>query len=217
MQERQWGIDEVSYGHRLRMEKSFVKTLLPVGLGIITLALVFSTSRVADGMGTMSEERPVPYKKMSMSPFRNFLGNWDAKKDPVLYALISTPAQHNALFNPAAVMYSASPFSPDASLYIKEQILVVARVMPYPGNVDTVFEVDRITERDHELALYYRFDEQEPDAKWQGKICLAIRIPKHDYRKVLFIENGKQVGELNTAAGQWSVPARTAEPDRIRD
>jgi hypothetical protein len=193
------------------------RTVLSVGLGILSMALVVALSTVAGGMETPSKERPVPYKKMSMHLYRNFLGNWDEKKDPVLYALISTPAQYNALFHPAAVMHSVSPFFPDASLYIEEQILLVARVAAYPGNVDTVLEVDRITERDQELALYYRFDEQQPGAKWQGKIYLAMRIPKHDYKKVLFFENGKQVGELNTAAGQWSVPTRTPGPDKTRN
>jgi hypothetical protein len=183
------------------------RTLIPMGLGIIMIALILSMSMVADSMGTQSKERPVPYKKMSMHDYQNFIENWDEQKDPVLYALISTPAQYNALFHPAATMRSVRPFSPDASLYAREQILVVARVMLKPGNVDTVFEVDRITERNQELALHYRFNEQESDAKWQGKIYLAIRIPKHNYKKVFFFENGKQVGKLNMDAGQWSVPA----------
>jgi hypothetical protein len=193
------------------------RTSVPVGLGIISMALVFAISTVAGDTDTTPKERPVPYEKMSMRHYRNFLGNWDEKKDPVLYALISTPAQYNALFHPAAVMRSASPFFPEASLYIKERILVVARVMAYPGDVNTVLEVDRIIERNQELALYYRFDEQLPDAKWQGKVYLAIRIPKHEYKKVFFFENGKQVGVLNTAAGQWSVPARTPEPDKAME
>ena len=174
---------------------------------------MLSMSTVADSMGTQSKERPVPYKKMSMHDYQNFIENWDEQKDPVLYALISTPAQYNALFHPAPTMRSVRPFFPDESLYAREQILVVARVMLKPRNVDTVFEVDRITERNQELALYYRFNEQESDAKWQGKIYLAIRIPKHNYKKVLFFENGKQVGKLNMAAGQWAVPAvRVSNP-----
>jgi len=187
------------------------RTFIAVRLGIMMAALVFSMSTVAYSMGAKPEERPLPYQKMGMHDYQNFLENWNEKKNPVLYALISTPAQYNALFHPAAAMGSGSPFSPEESLYAEERILVVARMMPYPGNVDRVFEVDRIIERDQELALYYRFNEKEPDATWQGKVYMAIRIPKHDYRKVLFFENGKQIGELNTAAGQWSVPARTPE------
>lgn len=186
------------------------RTLIPVGLGIIMIALMLSMSTAADSMGTLSKEQPVPYKKISMHDYRNFIENWDEQKYPVLYALISTPARYNALFHPAATMNSARPFSPDASLFAGEQILVVARVMLTPGNVDTVFEVDRITERNQELAFHYRYNKQKSDANWQGKIYLAVRIPKHDYKKVLFFENGKQVGELNMAVGQWSVPARTS-------
>jgi hypothetical protein len=190
------------------------RTLIPMGLGIIMTALILSMSTFADSMGTQSKERPVPYKKMSMNDYQNFLGNWDEQKYPVLYALISTPARYNALFHPAATMRSVRPFSPDASLYAREQILVVARVMLNPGNVDTVFEVERITESNQELAFHYRFNKQESDAKWHGKIYLAIRIPKHNYKKVHFFENGKHVGELNMEAGQWSVPARIPEPDK---
>ena len=192
------------------------RSFIPVGLGMIVIltTLVCSIAMTADGMGTKPEGRPVPYKKMSMHDYRNFIGNWDEKKNPVLYALISTPAQYNTLFHPAASMGSGSQFSPEESLYAEEGILVVARMMLYPRNVDTVFEVERIIERNQELALYYRFNKQEPDAKWQGKIYLAVRIPKQNYKKVRFFENGKQVGELNTGAGQWSVPTRTPEPDK---
>ena len=189
------------------------RSFIPAGLGMIVFltVLVCSMSMTADSVGTKSKEQPVQYKKMSMHDYRNFLENWDEQKYPVLYALISTPAQYNALFHPAATMRSVRPFFPDASLYAGEQILVVARVMLNPRNMDTVFEVDRITEWNQELALHYRFNEQESDAKWQGNIYLAIRIPKHNYKQVLFFENGKQVGQLNLAAGQWSVPARIPE------
>ena len=183
------------------------RTLIPVGLGIIMIVLMLSMSTNADSMGTKSKERSVPYKKMSMNDYQNFIGNWDEQKDPVFYALISTPTRYNALFHPAATMRSVCPFSPDESLYAREQILVVARVMLNPRNVDTVFEVDRITERNQELAFHYRFNKHKSDAKWQEKIYLAIRIPKHNYKKVFFFENGKQVGKLNMDAGQWSVPA----------
>ena len=188
-----------------------------MGLGIIMITLILPMSTFAENRGIQSKERPVPYKKMSMQDYRNFIVNWDEQKYPVLYALISTPAQYNALFHPAATMRSVRPFSPDASLYAREQILVIARVMLKPGNADTVFEVDRITERNQDLALHYRFNKQKSDAKWQGKIYLAIRIPKHNYKKVFFFENGKQVGKLNIAAGQWSVPARIVAPDKKGD
>jgi hypothetical protein len=174
------------------------------------IALMLSTSTAAGNIGTPSKEQSVPYKKMSMNDYQNFIANWDEQKYPVLYALISTPARYNALFHPAAVMNSERPFAPGKSFYAKEQILVVARVMLNPSDVDKVFEIDRITEKNQELAFHYRFHKQKSEANWQGKIYVAVRIPKHNYKKVLFFENGKQIGELNIAAGQWSVPLRTA-------
>jgi hypothetical protein len=45
------------------------------------------------------------------------------------------------------------------------------------------------------------------------KNYLAIRIPRHEYETVTFFENGKQVGKLDAAEGQWSVPAMTLEPN----
>jgi hypothetical protein len=191
------------------------RSFIPVGLGMIMIVtvLVCSMSKAACSMGKKPDEQAVTYKKMSMHDYQNFIGNWDEKKDPVLYTLISTPAQYNALFFPAAVMGAKRPVCPDVSLYSKEQILVVARVLLYPKDVDTVFEVERISERDQQLALHYRFNEQESTMAWQGKVYMAVRIPKHNYKKVLFFENGKEVGELNTAAGQWSVPERILEPN----
>jgi len=162
-------------------------------------------------MGTKPQQS-VPYRKMRMADYQNFIRNWDEKKDPLLYALVSTPVTYRALFHPAPTMPSRRPFAPDESLYEKEQILVVARVMPHPENVDGVFEIGKIVETGGELSLYYTFNKPETGAEWQGKIYLAVRIPRRSYQKIFFFENGKPVGELNVAAGQWSVPA--LEPPR---
>lgn len=79
--------------------------------------------------------------------------------------------------------------------------------MPHPKNVEEVFEIEKIIEKRGSLSLYYKFNKPEPAAEWQGKIYLAVRIPRRFYQKIFFFENGKPVGELNVAAGQWSVPA----------
>jgi hypothetical protein len=189
--------------------KSFVAAVL----GMIVMAAMSSAAAGAGSMGEKPDGRTVPYEKIRMSEYQNFIQNWDEKKDPLLYALISTPAQYQALFHPAPTMPSRRPFAPDKSLYEKEQILLVARVMPHPENVDDVFEIGKVVERGGDLLLYYTFNRQKTAAGWQGKIYLAVRIPKCPYRKIFFFENGKPVGELNAAAGQWSVPARTPQMD----
>ena len=158
-------------------------------------------------MGTKPKERAVTYKRMGIGDYQNFLKNWNEKEHGVLYALLQTPAQYDALFHPASGMGAKRPFAPEAALYAKEQILVVARVMAAPANMDQVFEVERVTETNHELTLHYRFNEPKTDATFSVKNYLALRIPRHDYRKVILFENGEQIGELNTAKGEWSIPA----------
>lgn len=188
------------------------KILIAAALGMIMAAAIISAAAVKKPDG-----RTTPYTKIRMSEYRSFIKNWDEKKDPLLYALISTDAGYRALFHPAPTMPSRRPFAPDKSLYEKEQILVVARVMPSPENVDDVFEIGKIVEREGELSVYYTFNKSETGAAWQAKIYLAARIPKRPYRKVLFFENGKPVGELNTAAGQWLVPAGEPEANKTGD
>jgi hypothetical protein len=148
----------------------------------------------AQNMDTKPKERAVTYKRIGIKDYQNFLKNWDEKKHAVLYALIQTPAQYDALFSPAPVMGAKRPFAPEAELYTKEQILVVGRVMVAPKNLDQAFEIERVTERDEELALHYRFNEPKTAATYSVKNYLAIRIPRHDYKKVIFFENGNRLG-----------------------
>lgn len=192
------------------------RSFIPVGLAMIVMvtALMCPMSRAADNMGTKPEERAVTNKRMGIGDYQNFLKSWDEKKHAVLYALIQTPAQYDALFHPAPLTGAKRPFASEAEVYTKEQILVVARAIVAPENMDKVFEVDRVTERDEELALHYRFNEPKTNATFSMKNYLAVRIPRHDYKKVTFFENGKQVGELNTAERQWSVPAMIPEPNK---
>ncbi len=151
----------------------------------------------------------MPYRIIDGHAYRNFVANWDDGREPVLYALIRTPAQYDALFHPAAVMGGHGPFSPEASLYAKEQILLVARVLP--GGGDGTFEVERIVADDRRLTFRYRFKPPASEVRWRGKAFLAVRIPKRPYERVVFVENGTRVGELNTDGGQWSVPPRPSE------
>jgi hypothetical protein len=167
-----------------------------VGLALIMIALY----------SFKSKERSITYQQIEMSEYQNFINNWDENKSAVLYALIQTPARYDALFHPAALNGAARPYAPEPELYFKEQILVIARVMQASENMGNVFEVERVMEKGRELTLYYRYNEPKNDATFTIKNYLAIRIPKRDYKKVVFIENGKLVGNLYISQGQWSVP-----------
>ena len=182
------------------------------GMVLVLTVLLNAMPRTADTMAIEPKERALAYTRIDVGEYQSFLKNWDDKKHPVLCALIQTPAHYEALFHPAPVMGTKRPFAPDAALYINEQILLVARVMPASENMDGVFEVERISVVEQQLALHYRFNEPQTNATFLVKHYLAVRIPRHDYEKVIFVENGEKVGELNTGEGQWCVPAFPLQP-----
>ena len=183
-------------------------TRMPVGraMALIATALTCHMAMAAGATNATPAEQAVTYKTIGVADYQNFLKNWDEKQQPALYALIQTPAQYDALFHPAPVMGGKRPFAPAADIYSNEQILVVARVMPAPANMDTVFQVERVVEKGNVVELHYRFTPPSTNATCSVKNFLAIRIPKRAYQKATFVENGKQVGDLNLADGQWAVP-----------
>jgi hypothetical protein len=181
-------------------------------LAVMVTAFSAVTGVAADKVPGPAESK-VTYKVVRMDAYQNFLKNWDEEKQAVLYALIRTPAQYGALFNPAAVMGAHRPYAPEAKSFEKEQLLVVSRVVLSSGKREKIFEVERLVEKDHALVCSYRFTEPKNNSTSYEKNWLSLQIPQHDYAKVIFIENGKQVGELDTAKGQWAVPAVT--PDKV--
>lgn len=186
------------------MDRFFIRVGLTT-MAIVTV-LVCSISEAAHEAGARTEEKPVSYEEIAANTYQNFIKNWDDKKHPVLVALIRTPAQYAALFHPAAVMGNKRPFAPEPELYAKERILVVARVTTASEDTDKVFHVERVIQKGQELSVYYGFIEPKSNATYSVKSYLALRIPKRPCKKVVFFENGKEVGRLNTAQGQWSVP-----------
>jgi hypothetical protein len=173
----------------------------------LLLAVCFVSLLLKAADETPVKGKAVEHQRISTGDYQNFIGTWDEKKNPVLCAVVRSPSQYNALFHPAATMRNKLPFAPDAGLYKKEQILVVARVMTAPDDMDKVFAVEKVVEAGQDLMLYYRLEEPKTKATYTVKNFLALRVPQRDYQRVLFFENGKQVGELKPATGTWSVPA----------
>ena len=194
------------------------RLLIRIGLAAIVTALACPLLYAADSTDRQPAERAVPYQRMYVRDYQNFIGNWYEKEQPVLCALIQASAQYDVLFHPAPIMPSRDtgkprPFAPEASLYKSKQILVVARVMasPWDGQLDNVFEVEKITAKNGELTFHYQFNKPKKVRTFFVKNYLAVSIPKYNYEKAAFFENGKQVGELKLSEGQWSVPAITAK------
>jgi hypothetical protein len=179
---------------------------------LLAMAALTGVSSLMTGPA-LAEDHAIAYRRIGVSDYQNFLVNWDDKKQGVLYALIQTPAHYEALFHPAPTNFSTRPFAPGAKMFATEQILVVGRVMAAPGDMNKVFDVEQISETDHQLTFRYRFHDPRSTASYTVKNYLAVWIPKRPYKSISFFENGKLVGELKLSQGQWSVPVMTPERD----
>ena len=117
------------------------------------------------------------------------------------------------MFHPAPIAGDPRPFHPEASLYEKSQILMVAHVFaasPDPSKADQIFEVERVTTEAGELTLRYRLKRPKSDFDAaRFKFFLAIQVPRANYRKVTIIEDGKLVGQLKPSEGLWAVSKRS--------
>ena len=55
------------------------------------------------------------------------------------------------------------------------------------------------------LLLKYRYKAPK-SASYNVRNYVAIRLPAKAYERVIFVENGKEVGELQVGKGQWVKP-----------
>jgi hypothetical protein len=188
------------------------RTILGVGVFCVLAFLAAPLPGAAEAAGPQAEAKAVQYRIVGPGDFQSFIKNWDDKKQPVLYALIQTPAQWNSIFHPAPVMGKNRPFGPDEKEFEKDQLLVIGRVM-FPPATDKVFQVEKVSATAGELVLSYGFDEPKTPQSYNIKYYLGVWVPKHAYNKVIFIENGKHIGALDVSKGQWSVPPMNPEPD----
>jgi len=179
---------------------------------VLTILFLLGTvmSMALPCLATEGGKTAVPYRTLSLETFNCFVANWDAEKQPVLCADIRTRTDWATLFKAAAVMGTAKPFAPDAKLFEKEQILVVARVMPAPDHdqSEKIFTVETISGNDEELEFRYQYQPPDTVATYTVKLPLLVVVPKHAYRKIVFIENTTTVGTLDLVTGQWVIPAQ---------
>lgn len=153
----------------------------------------------------------VPFRRIGVDEFQNFVKNWDTASAPVLHALIDSAARYDLVFNPAPVIGAKRPFAPDPTIYAKEMIVMIAREMRAPQDMAKPFQVETLRRRGDELEFRYRYVDPQSDATFDVKNMLALVIPKHPYRQVVFIENGKEIGRLDLTKGNWCVPPPKAD------
>lgn len=175
----------------------------------IVCACMLPMQGIAEEKAAEHEEKEVPFLKIGPADYRNFLKSWDEKKSPVFCALIRTPAQYGGVFHIVPLRNDKRPAAPPDEIYEKEQLLVVARVVPYtPDSAKAkIFDSIWLSEKGGDLELHYRHKPPKDATSHKTKTQLIIRIPKRDYRKITVFENEKVVGELKPADGVWAAPA----------
>jgi hypothetical protein len=68
-------------------------------------------------------------------------------------------------------------------------------------------QVRSLVRRGNTLELSYSFQPSQEPASSQEKNWLQLRIPKGAADAVRFLENDKQVAELDLKQGQWAIPS----------
>ena len=169
-------------------------------------ALAFALSAAAQTPG-----QPVTFRTVGADDYQSFIGNWDEKTVPVLCAAIRSEADWNAIFHPAAFGFGSGkqkkPFGPEVRVFDCEMFLVVARVVAASDSKeDGLITITSVTANGGELTVNYSFTEPKKPASYTIKSFAGAFIPKRDYAKIIFIENGKQSAVLDLKSSQWSVP-----------
>lgn len=179
-------------------------------LSLATSLLALSQITVAATNKTAVAKVPA-IETFGSGKYQSFIQNWDEKANEVLYALIQSGDQWDAVFHPAPVMGGKREFGPDKERFEKEQLVVVARVVPQPGK-EEVFTIESVSTTNGELTVRYMFKEPKA-ATSMAKSFIGVWVPKAEYKCVVLIENGKQIGKLEPANGTWSVPAMKQEKE----
>lgn len=145
----------------------------------------------------------MPYEREEPHSFQNFVANWDSDVSWAFLAVVRTPEEYDRVFHPAGVMGVKRPYHPPESFFRGSQMLVVCRTAR--DHYDLMLAVEDVREKGDELTLSYRYS--GPAELSSGfKNTLTVYVPKKDYAKVRFVENGKELKTLDLRAGQWAVP-----------
>ena len=168
----------------------------------LLLALLSGCKPLNSSAGTTQ----VTYVQVGLvrSPYNHFLANWNEGKSPTFFAWIQSPEQYGQVFHPSPVQGDNRKFGPEPTVFLKEGVLVVSKVVPASKTGSSAFQVESLTVKDGELELRYRFTAGATGASYTIKDGLALQLPKGPYSKVRFIENQTEVGTLAVSQGQWS-------------
>lgn len=157
------------------------------------------------GCGQSDEtSRPVPHEREGHFPYLNFVANWEHSVSSAQYACLRTKAEYDRIYHPAGVMFADKPYGPPESFFSDRQMLVVCRISPGDSR-GTLFTLRDVRAAEGEITVTYDYAGRT-DLTGGQKDTLNVYVPKRDYARVRFVENGRLVQVLDLRAGQWAVP-----------
>ncbi len=134
-----------------------------------------------------SQEKKVTYE----ADFTGYFVKNDAPlKDNPAYLVLTDKQQFDHVFGIARTL--KKPRLIDARAFDKK--LAVAAIKR--GNSVWAYKVDKVTAADGELRVSYLASGGDPTAA-QFASPLIVLVDRHDYARVVFVENGKEVARAN--------------------
>ena len=156
----------------------------------------------------------IPYAVFGSDAFQVFLRNdaykvmWTGELGGRTLQLgrIRSLDDWDGVFGPAAVMGANKPFAPDATLFENREILVVAHVVPSVPHQNT-FQITSATAQDGVLVVGYTFGVSAAHNDATFGDVRGIVIPRGDYSRIRFVENGEYAASICLAEPQLQCKA----------
>lgn len=134
-----------------------------------------------------SQAEPVEFRVVPMETYAAFVKNWNNRDEP-LRKVIRSPKEWDEAFSPAVTMGNKKPTAPDRAFFAKEQLLVVARVMPAPARGETPLTAESVMKIGGRAVLTYRYQPPAADASYTVKAVLMVAVPKDVSGPFSFVE-----------------------------
>ena len=148
---------------------------------------------------------PVRHEREGHFPYLNFVANWDDSVSSAQYACLRSKAEYDRIYHPAGVMFADKPYGPPDSFFSDRQMLVVCRTSPGDSR-GSLFTLQDVREAEGEITVTYAYAGRT-DLTGGLKDTLNVYVPKKDYARVRFVENGRLVQVLDLRGGQWAFPS----------
>ncbi len=150
-----------------------------------------------------SASRPVRHEREGYFTYQNFVANWEHSISSAQYACLRTIGEYDRIYYAAGTMGALRPYGPPESFFSDRQMLMVCRTSPGDSS-GTLFTLQDVREAEGEITVAYAYAGRTDLTGL--KDTLNVYVPKRDYARVRFVENGRLVQVLDLRGGQWAVP-----------